>query len=319
MTAKKKATAKKTKKQIKKKTTAKKNVKKVVKKSLPKKTTKKSSSKKITKKTNKKIVKKKVTKPSSKKVAKKTAKKTIKKIPVKKPIAKKKVTTKKKISPVKKVEQKKEPAAISMTEQQLLTPSTIDTTKKQKKKNNILRDVFYIVILAFAVISYLYFSRNKKVEKKESTDRKVEEKSVVDNIVETTEEPKVIETKAKKETKKEEDIKVPEIESISIYFTKSSGWVSHSQKPKLNKVVNYLKENSERKIVIIGHACVIGGNNLNYHLSRFRARNVAKYLLKNGIEESRIITKAEGQLQPVNANSTEEQRIENRRVQFNIK
>lgn len=88
--------------------------------------------------------------------------------------------------------------------------------------------------------------------------------------------------------------------------------------PELNRLADFLNENPEKNISIIGHTDNIGTVQDNTTLSLKRANAVAEFLVNKGIEKKRLFVKGMGALKPIAPNSTEEGRQQNRRVEFTI-
>ena len=70
------------------------------------------------------------------------------------------------------------------------------------------------------------------------------------------------------------------------------------------------------RIEVRAHTDDIGTETYNYVLSLSRARNVRDYMVKNGISLDRIDAKGYGELHPVVANDTEQNRNRNRRAEL---
>jgi OmpA-OmpF porin, OOP family len=87
---------------------------------------------------------------------------------------------------------------------------------------------------------------------------------------------------------------------------------------ELEEVVKFLKTHPEIKIEISGHTDNQGKEAYNQQLSLRRANSVADYLKENGIASPRISVKGFGSLQPVKPNDTEENRRQNRRIEFRV-
>lgn len=79
-----------------------------------------------------------------------------------------------------------------------------------------------------------------------------------------------------------------------------------------------LLENENLKIKITGHTDDRGNAKYNQRLSLIRADEVKKYLAKLGIDKTRIETEGKGMTEPLNGNSTEEERAKNRRVEIKV-
>lgn len=86
----------------------------------------------------------------------------------------------------------------------------------------------------------------------------------------------------------------------------------------LDDVSAALKENLHMKVKLTGHTDNIGSAAFNMRLSMYRAEVVMQYLLKKGIERSRIETEGKGLTEPLNGNATDEERALNRRVELLI-
>jgi len=87
---------------------------------------------------------------------------------------------------------------------------------------------------------------------------------------------------------------------------------------ELNKLVAYLKRNPSYKINIVGYTDNIGSEEKNKSLSEARAKSVADYLVKCGIDKASINHQGLGSLKPIATNTTEEGRQRNRRVEFSV-
>ncbi|CAN8138739.1 OmpA-OmpF porin, OOP family [uncultured Thiomicrorhabdus sp.] len=72
------------------------------------------------------------------------------------------------------------------------------------------------------------------------------------------------------------------------------------------------------RVHIEGHTDSDGSNSFNQQLSENRAKNVAFYLMDNGISRDRIITYGYGEKRPIASNDTAQGKRMNRRVTFLI-
>jgi outer membrane protein OmpA-like peptidoglycan-associated protein len=77
-------------------------------------------------------------------------------------------------------------------------------------------------------------------------------------------------------------------------------------------------DNPTVSIEIGGHTDDIGDEKSNIELSENRARTVFEYLLSNQIKSNKISYKGYGEGLPINDNTTEENRKNNRRIEFKI-
>ncbi len=103
-----------------------------------------------------------------------------------------------------------------------------------------------------------------------------------------------------------------------IYFEKSKPLILSKSEPALQRLLHIMKVHAELEIRIEGHTDNVGDPDDLQKLSEQRAQAVKTYLAKHGISKSRIKTIGFGGRFPLNDNSTEELRRENRRVVVRI-
>ena len=85
--------------------------------------------------------------------------------------------------------------------------------------------------------------------------------------------------------------------------------------PDIQRLAEFLIKNKQVKAEIYGHTDNVGDRNHNLDLSQRRADAVRDFLVKLGVESSRIKTRGFGPDQPKNKNDTPEGRLMNRRVE----
>lgn len=115
--------------------------------------------------------------------------------------------------------------------------------------------------------------------------------------------------------------KIPAGQAIvleNILFEKSSAVLLPESYTELNKLLQFMNDDSEIRIEIAGHTSSDGDDAYNMKLSQDRANSVATYLINKGIDKTRIVAKGYGETMPVASNDTEEGRRLNRRVEFKI-
>src|SRR6187551_3028243 len=86
----------------------------------------------------------------------------------------------------------------------------------------------------------------------------------------------------------------------------------------LNPIVAYLRSHPGRMVSISGHTDNVGGEAHNLRLSKQRADVVAEYLVSNGININRVESAGLGSTKPIAANTNDEGRKKNRRVELLI-
>ena len=88
--------------------------------------------------------------------------------------------------------------------------------------------------------------------------------------------------------------------------------------PFLDKLFIYLQNNTEIAITISGHTDNKGSVKRNYKLSKERAKAVFNYLHQKGINKSKMNYKTYGSTKPLNDNTNEKNRQQNRRVEIEL-
>ena len=80
-----------------------------------------------------------------------------------------------------------------------------------------------------------------------------------------------------------------------------------------------MHKNSAMLLLIEGHASSEGTDKYNLSLSARRAKAVQQFFVGRGLEKTRMVLDFYGEKSPLNANTNEIERAENRRVEFDIK
>jgi outer membrane protein OmpA-like peptidoglycan-associated protein len=93
---------------------------------------------------------------------------------------------------------------------------------------------------------------------------------------------------------------------------KSSGLVD------INKLAQFLQENSDRKVIVEGYTDSSGSAAYNQSLSERRANSVRIALVKMGVSPERIVAQGYGKEYPVADNTSNSGRAQNRRVEVTI-
>ena len=101
-----------------------------------------------------------------------------------------------------------------------------------------------------------------------------------------------------------------------IHFEFDSDVIRPESYPILDTVAQVLKDYPNITIEIQGHTDSTGPADYNYWLSHDRAKAVMEYLIKKGIDPSRLTYQGYGETCPIASNRTPEGRAKNRRVEF---
>ena len=122
----------------------------------------------------------------------------------------------------------------------------------------------------------------------------------------------------------EKDVELKKIETgqkiilKNIFFDYDKATLRPESRLELDRLVKLMQENPNLKIEISGHTDNMGTEEYNINLSYARARAVVDYLITNGIDRERLVSKGYGESQPIETNDTEEGRQLNRRTEFKI-
>lgn len=115
---------------------------------------------------------------------------------------------------------------------------------------------------------------------------------------------------------KEEIKKKIDVAARHILFSTGKTILLRSSYSQLSNVAQLMKEDKDLKLEIEGHTDNTGDDQKNIALSEKRAEAVKTYLVKQGVEESRINSKGLGETMPVADNKTATGRAKNRRVEM---
>jgi outer membrane protein OmpA-like peptidoglycan-associated protein len=104
----------------------------------------------------------------------------------------------------------------------------------------------------------------------------------------------------------------------NVFFESDSYALKKESRIELNKVVKMLQSNPGIRIEIGGHTDNTGTAEYNQKLSENRAETVMNYLVGAAIQPERIVSKGYGLSMPVDTNTTEEGRAQNRRTELKV-
>lgn len=106
-----------------------------------------------------------------------------------------------------------------------------------------------------------------------------------------------------------------QVEKTTLLFRGSGETLAGRQKVELDSVVVYAKADDQvSSYYIDGHTDSRGIQAENLELSKKRAQMVADYLIKSGLDSSKVIIRWHGERYPVTTNRTAKGRAQNRRV-----
>ena len=103
-----------------------------------------------------------------------------------------------------------------------------------------------------------------------------------------------------------------------LLFATGSSELKSGAGMKLDRLVDFLNQYPERRVVIEGHTDNVGSNESNLQLSQRRAESVSRYLQAKGISGERLDEKGLGEEAPLVGNDSASGRQENRRVELII-
>ena len=104
----------------------------------------------------------------------------------------------------------------------------------------------------------------------------------------------------------------------NIQFEPSKAILLPTANTELKKIVNLFERYPNLKLEIGGHTDNSIGEIDNMKLSQLRAKKIKNALIKLGISENKLITKAYGDTKPKKSNDTPEGKATNRRVEFKV-
>ncbi len=101
-----------------------------------------------------------------------------------------------------------------------------------------------------------------------------------------------------------------------VYFDYDKSNLTAKSIQALKGVSDLMKRNQKISISIEGHADERGTREYNLALGQRRAESVASYLIANGVNRNRLITKSYGEERPLSLGSNDTAWSKNRRVEI---
>jgi outer membrane protein OmpA-like peptidoglycan-associated protein len=128
----------------------------------------------------------------------------------------------------------------------------------------------------------------------------------------------VIEPEVKKDITPDQVI-IQNVKPAPVHFVSGKSYLTDFSKGILDKLIKTLNTDPAYMVNVFGYTDSQGSDESNLKLSQERIESVIAYLTSKGVAEKRIIhQKAFGEANPVATNATEEGRLKNRRVEFEI-
>lgn len=104
----------------------------------------------------------------------------------------------------------------------------------------------------------------------------------------------------------------------NVFFFINKAVMKKESFPELNRTADILKDRPTMIIEVAGHTCDLGPDDFNLYLSEQRAKAVVNYLIEKGVDKDRLSIRFYGKNNPTVPNTTAENRMMNRRVEFKI-
>src|SRR6516165_10480404 len=86
----------------------------------------------------------------------------------------------------------------------------------------------------------------------------------------------------------------------------------------LDRLVAFMNENKDKQVALSGHTDNVGTEAYNMGLSNRRWMSVRDYVVKKGVDGSRVSGQGFGESKPIAPNNTAEGRAKNRRVEIKV-
>lgn len=103
-----------------------------------------------------------------------------------------------------------------------------------------------------------------------------------------------------------------------VFFRSGSTRIDERSAGALRTVAEILQRCPGLVLEVGGHTDSDGGTAANQRLSEARARSVANYLVAQGIEADRLVSRGYGETQPMVPNTTAANKGRNRRIEFSV-
>lgn len=103
-----------------------------------------------------------------------------------------------------------------------------------------------------------------------------------------------------------------------LLFAYDSDAVTGAARDNLTNLAESLKKYGDTEVLIVGHTDATGSDSYNQSLSERRASSAARYIVSQGVTNTRLRTTGRGELEPIESNDTASGQALNRRVEIVI-
>lgn len=104
----------------------------------------------------------------------------------------------------------------------------------------------------------------------------------------------------------------------NVKFFPNDATIVDSYNSLLDDLAKYMKENERLEVLLTGYSDNVGTSAYNLGVSRQRAVEIKKALIRRGVPDYRIEVEAKGEADPIGDNNTYEGRIANNRVSITM-
>ena len=101
-----------------------------------------------------------------------------------------------------------------------------------------------------------------------------------------------------------------------VNFEVDKAVIPEANKALLDRAVKLMEQVPDMTLMIIGHTDKIADPAYNMKLSEERAQAMKAYLVAQGADPSKLMTKGLGETDPIADNTTDQGRFRNRRIEF---
>ncbi|HNP37524.1 MAG TPA: OmpA family protein [Woeseiaceae bacterium] len=108
------------------------------------------------------------------------------------------------------------------------------------------------------------------------------------------------------------------LDKDTVHFGQASSWIRRSSYPFLQRLGEFVEDCPGFALGITGYTDAVGDAAVNQELSEQRARAVADFLVRLGVDRQRLVVTGLGAAHPVADNDTIAGRKKNRRIEFQL-